>query len=151
MLFGNDRRALRLFFSETFGKVAAGTPLQPLEAIIAGVIEQHPEYHRWLADPDAIERDWVPEDGETNPFLHMAMHVAIAEQVGADQPPGIQQLHRQLVARHRDRHRAEHAMLECLGVVMWEAQRSARTPDPMAYLNCLQGLVGEVSPSRPQQ
>jgi len=34
-------------------------------------------------------------------------------------------------------HAAEHAMIECLGEALWQAQRSGRAPDEAAYLAAL--------------
>jgi len=142
MLFGNDRQNLRRFFQQTWNKALAGAPLQPLESIVTQVIRQHPEYHALLQTEAALERDWSPDQGQTNPFLHMGMHIAIAEQLGADQPPGIRQLYADLVGRTGDVHETEHRMLECLGRQLWEAQRQGTAPDQQAYLECLRALLG---------
>ena len=82
-MFGQDRQQLRRFFQASWQKRQAGEPLQPLEQLVAGVVAQHPEYHAQLADDDALQRDFAPADGQTNPWLHMAMHVSLAEQLGA--------------------------------------------------------------------
>ena len=115
--------------------------LEPMEALIAEVIEIHPEYHALLAgDSEIVEHDFTPEDGRTNPFLHMGMHIALREQAGADRPPGVKSIYRQLTAQ-RGRHDAEHAMMECLGGALWTAQRSQQSPDEDAYLGCLKKLL----------
>ena len=112
--------------------------MQPLEAQIADVIELHPEYHAALERPDdVVERDYTPEGGQSNPFLHMGLHLAIREQVATDRPAGIAEVHRTLVQRLGDVHAAEHAMIECLGEALWQAQRSGRPPDEAAYLEAL--------------
>ena len=60
------------------------------------------------------ERDWRPEGGETNPFLHLSMHLAIEEQLSIDQPPGIRAAVRGLAARRDSEHDARHDVMECL-------------------------------------
>lgn len=134
MLFGNNRDALRRQFLEAWTKVREGRPVTALEDLIGRVIEQHPEYHALLDNEDALGREWTPEQGETNPFLHMSMHIAIREQLSIDRPPGIRAAHEALQRKCGDAHAAEHEMLECLGETLWEAQRSGGAPDETAYL-----------------
>ena len=140
-MFGQNRADLRRFFLTSWNKHLASQPLQPLERLVAEVIEQHPEYHGCLADEDQLRQDFGPEQGQTNPWLHMGMHISLGEQLGADRPAGIRALYQQIVMRFGDHHAAEHAMMDCLGVVLWEAQRSARAPDEAAYLECLKKLL----------
>ncbi len=140
MLFGQDRGALRRQFFEVWRKHTAGVPLEPLEQLVAQVIARHPEYHGVLQDPERfLDRDYLPEMGETNPFLHMAMHIAIHEQLTTGRPPGILDAYQGLLQRLGEPHRAEHEMMECLGEMFWRAQREQRTPDEAAYLECLRG------------
>ena len=141
-MFGQDRQQMRRFFRTTWQKRTNGEALQPLEQLVAVVIEQHPEYHRELDDEASLARDYTPEDGQTNPWLHMGMHISLGEQLGADRPSGIRDAYQRAVAQYGDRHAAEHAMMECLGVALWEAQRNNRAPDENAYLECLKRLTG---------
>ena len=140
-MYGSDRKQLRQFFLDTFARAQAGEPLEPIQSVVAGIIRMHPEYHALLADPESVDRDHFPEAGDTNPFLHMAMHVAIAEQVQADRPAGVRELYLKARDRLPDNHAVEHAVMECLGRVMWAAQREGRAPDERAYLDCLRRLV----------
>lgn len=143
MLFGQDRGALRRMFFETWRKRHAGEPLEPLETAIAAVVEQHPEYHAMLADADRhLDRDWLPEGGETNPFLHMSMHIAIQEQLSTGRPAGIREAYQTMMAHLPDAHAVEHQMMECLAQMLWEAQRENRMPDEEAYLGCLRRMAG---------
>ncbi|HLU62281.1 MAG TPA: DUF1841 family protein [Gammaproteobacteria bacterium] len=135
MLFGNNREALRRQFLDAWQKVREGRPVTPLEDLIAGVIAEHPEYHAILEEGEAaLERDWTPEQGETNPFLHMGMHIAVREQLSIDRPPGVRAAFEALRQARGDAHAAEHEMVECLAETLWEAQRYGRTPDETAYL-----------------
>ncbi len=116
--------------------------MEPLEQMIAAVVEQHPEYHALLENPnDALEKDYTPEGGESNPFLHLSMHLGIQEQVGTNQPAGIAGVYRQLTLRCGDVHTAEHKMMECLGQMIWESQRYNRMPDEQSYLECIRSAV----------
>jgi hypothetical protein len=139
---GQSRDQLRLMYAEAWRKFSAKQPLEPLEAQLAAVIAEHPEYVQWLEGGDAaLAAEFTPERGQTNPFLHMGMHLAIREQVATDRPKGIAELHRQLTAKLGDAHAAEHAMLEPLGQALWEAQRANRMPDEQAYLERLRMLL----------
>ena len=140
MLLPNDREGLRAFYLEAWRKRRERLPAEPLEIQVADVIEQHPEYHALLADRDALlDRDWTPESGQGNPFLHMGLHLALREQVATDRPAGIAALHRTLAAR-MGRHEAEHLMSECLAETLWQAQRNNSMPDEVSYMEALKGL-----------
>lgn len=136
-----SRTELRRAWLTAWRRHAAGQPLEPLQAQMADVASLHPEYAPVLASDAALERDWTPEGGTENPFLHLSMHLAIREQVGTDRPPGIAAAHAALAQRLGSVHAAEHAMLEKLGEALWEAQRSGRAPDEQAYLAAIRGLV----------
>lgn len=143
-LFGSFRRdELRRLYLEAWRKLKAGAPLEPLEAQIAAVIAEHPEYVPWLeSGEEALAADFTPEGGRENPFLHMALHLAIRDQVATDRPQGIARLQRELAQRLGDAHAAEHAMMEALAETLWEAQRGGGAPDERAYLQRLEQLPG---------
>lgn len=142
MLYGDDRDGIRRRFVEAWRKEQAGLPQEPLEQLIARVIHLHPEYQALLADPDrSLAADYSPERGETNPFLHMGMHITIQEQLAVDRPAGIQALYRRLCRRFNDPHDTEHRMMEVLGECLWEAQRSGIPPDEGQYLGRLRRLL----------
>lgn len=140
-MFGQNREQLRRFFQTTWQKRLDGKPLQPLEQLLAQVIEQHPEYQVHLGDERQLQRDFTPDQGQTNPWLHMGMHITLGEQLGADRPIGIRAIYQQITGRFGDAHAAEHAMMDCLGVALWEAQRAGKPPDEAAYLECLRKLT----------
>ncbi len=140
-MFGQNREQLRRFFQSSWQKRLAGQELSALERIVAEVVAQHPEYHAMLDDPEAADRDFPVEGGQTNPFLHMGMHITLAEQLSGDRPAGIRDLYRTLADRTGDTHATEHQMMECLGRILWEAQRSGRMPDENEYLACLKRLI----------
>lgn len=142
MLYSNSRNDTRQMFFDVWQKVQQNAPLTALETIIADVIRLHPEYQALLDHPDkGLDRDWRPEGGETNPFLHMGMHIAIREQLSIDRPAGVKAAYSGLLAQTGDPHGAEHQMLECLGEALWKAQRAGRLPDEQAYLSSLQARL----------
>ncbi len=144
-MFSADRSEIRRMYAETWRKACRGQPLSPLESRIASVIHEHPEYHGVVENADAaLEADFPPEAGQTNPFLHMGLHIAVREQVAIDRPVGVRRIFEELTA-HREEHYAEHAMLECLAETLWEAQRDAREPDNGTYLKRLRALVAQGS------
>ena len=137
-MFAPSQHDVRRFFCETAAKLASGTPLTPLEHLAAQWIEAHPEYTADLADLDAaLAAAYAVEDGRTNPYLHLSMHVSISEQVAIDQPRGIRQAFELLAARRGSGHEAQHAVMDCLGEMLWTSQRSGLPPDGEAYLDCV--------------
>jgi hypothetical protein len=134
--FDNQSRdELRRVYVEAWRKRRAGLPIEPLEAQVADVIALHPEYHAALErGEDALGRDYTPEGGQSNPFLHMGLHLAVRDQIATDRPAGLRQAFESLAKRVGSAHEAEHRIIECLAEAMWEAQRSARPPDEAAYL-----------------
>jgi hypothetical protein len=142
-MFNPSRDQARSFFLEAWKKRTEGSPLTPLEAVAADIAAMHPEYHDLLTEGEtALAREWTPETGEANPFLHLSLHLAIEEQLSIDQPPGIRAIFDALQARRGDRHGALHDVLECLGETVWRAQRDRAPPDGAAYLDCLRRRLG---------
>lgn len=138
-MFGS-RDEIRRVYLEVWQKLQSGQLLEPMEALIADVIESHPEYHPLLNDEtETMQQEFTPELGQTNPFLHMGMHIALREQAGTDRPQGIRAIYEALAAA-RGKHDAEHAMMECLGQALWNAQRDNQPPDEQSYLECLKKL-----------
>lgn len=141
MLYG-QRDDIRRVYCAAWHKQQRGLPLAPLERQLVDVIVAHPEYQALLSDAEtALSRDYLPEDGQTNPFLHMGMHLAIREQLATDRPAGIVAAYGALMARLQDIHQAEHRIMECLGEALWRAQRDSTPPDEMSYLQCLRALA----------
>ena len=140
MLYGNDRDDLRRAWVEAWTKSRAGQPLEPLERLLAEVISEHPEHHPVLESPGALEREFSPEAGHTNPYLHMGLHAAVREQLATDRPPGVRDLYAKLLPRFPDAHRLEHAFMECLAETLWDAQRAGTAPDEARYLERVRRL-----------
>ena len=136
-MFNPSRDEVRRFFCDTWGKYRRAESISGLEQIALGVMLLHPEYHALLEDPErAAAREFSPEGGELNPFLHLSLHLAVEEQLAIDQPRGIRDRFGELLATGSE-HDAKHAVVECLGETIWEAQRAGRAPDEQGYLDCL--------------
>jgi hypothetical protein len=147
-MFNPSKEDVRRFFCNTWQKHRTGSVLSPLEAVALDWMLKHPEYHADFDDLEtALAREYTIDEGRTNPFLHMSMHLAIAEQLSVDQPPGIRAAFHKLVARRGDEHAAIHDVMECLGEAVWSAQRAGKAlpADEMSarYLECLQRRAGE--------
>ncbi|MBT8089143.1 MAG: DUF1841 family protein [Gammaproteobacteria bacterium] len=139
-MFAQDRKQLRSMYAEAWRKQSERLPMSPLELQIAAVIELHPEYHADVAS-DNLDREYTPDGGQTNPFLHMGLHLGIREQVSTNRPPGIAKIHAVLSAQLGDAHAAEHRMIDCLAEALWEAQQQNRAPDEESYLERLRRLT----------
>lgn len=128
-------------YLDAWRKQREGLPMEPVEAQVADIVALHPEYHAVIeGDEEVLHRDFSPESGQINPFLHMGLHLAIREQIGTDRPAGIRDVFVAL-ARTRSEHDAEHAMLEALAEALWHSQRTGQPPDEQAYLERLQRLA----------
>jgi len=139
MIFGQDRDELRKMYADAWRKRCDKQPLSPLEAQIADVIEIHPEYHDDVTG-DNLDRNYDPDGGQTNPFLHMGLHLGIREQVATNRPAGIAAVCAAVSTKLGDLHAAEHQMIECLAETLWEAQSSGQPPDEARYLERLRQL-----------
>jgi hypothetical protein len=141
-MFTPSQADVRRFLCGAWRKHSARLPLTPLETLAADWIAEHPEYHAELADEEAAVAavytvEGAEAGGRSNPFLHLSMHLSISEQTGIDQPRGIRQAVELLAARRGSLHDAHHEVMECLGTMVWESQRSGRPPDGEAYIDAV--------------
>lgn len=136
-MFDPSRDQARQFFISAWAKHRNREVLTQLEIIAADLVAHHPEYHTLLEDPDAVLKDFSPEDGQINPFLHLSLHLAIEEQLSINQPPGIREAFEACQGRHGDRHAALHDVLDCLGETIWKAQRDKAPLDGRAYVEAV--------------
>jgi hypothetical protein len=142
MLYGTDRNQLRGVFFNAWERYRQGDALEGAEQTIVAVALAHPEYHTLLDDPDRNrDRDYSPELGESNPFLHMAMHIAVQEQLDTDSPTGIRSRYHRLLRSAGDEHDVQHRIMECLGETIWQSQRTGTPPSEPDYLDCLDRLI----------
>ncbi|MDN3919820.1 DUF1841 family protein [Roseateles violae] len=137
-MFAPSQLEVRRFFCQTYRKLREGAPLIPMEALAADWIQQHPEYHAELADEEtALAAVYSVEEGRTNPFLHLSMHLTITEQHAIDQPSGIRQAIDLMAAKRNSLHEAHHVAMDALGEMIWASQRSGLPPDGHAYLDSI--------------
>lgn len=143
-MFNPSRDEARRFFFDTWEKYRRGEVLTGLEKIALRVISLHPEYHALLDEPERHrDRDYLPESGDINPFLHLSLHLAAEEHLSIDQPAGIRALYQRIMQKTGSEHDAKHALLECLGETIWQAQRYNTAPDERTYLECLEKKAGQ--------
>ena len=142
-MFNPSRDQVRDLFFEAWRKYRAGEPLAGIESLALEAALLHPEYHPVLDDAVRYRaREYLPELGETNPFLHLSLHLALEEQLSIDQPRGVAAAFAQLLARRGDRHDAAHEAIECLGEMVWRSQRDHAAPDAASYLDCVRRRAG---------
>jgi len=135
-----NRDEIRQVYLTVWKKLQDGQILEPMESVIADIIQLHPEYHSILQQGQSVQNtEFNPESGNSNPFLHMGMHIALREQTSIDRPAGIKRIHQKL-SKKKGQHEAEHAMIECLGQALWLAQHNNTVPDEAAYLDCLKKI-----------
>ena len=143
-MFNPTRDQARRFFFDTWAKYMAHQPLEGAESVAIEIILAHPEYHRLLEQREHYQdRDYPPEFGETNPFLHLAMHLAIAEQVSIDQPAGIRSRYESLLKLHGSAMDAQHDIMDCLAEMIWQSQRQGSEYSAAIYFDCLDAKRGQ--------
>ena len=136
-MFNPTREQDRRFFCDAWRKHKERLPLQPSEVVAAELVAAHPEYHALMGDVDtAIEQEFTPEGGKMNPFLHLSLHLAVAEQISIDQPPGIKSAYERLREK-LNVDDAEHTIMDCLGETIWHAQRNGGALNSERYLECV--------------
>jgi len=140
-----DRNQMRAYFRTAWKKYTDRIPAEPIETIIGDVISIHPEYHQMLeSEHDDLDKDYIPEEGESNPFLHMGMHISLREQCESDRPAGIAGLYKKILMKTKDIHKTEHLIIECLGESLWQAQKNGQLPDENAYLDCINRIYNSI-------
>lgn len=142
MIFSQNRPELRKMYSDAWKKYCNKLPLTSLEAQIVDVVMWHPEYHKNI-DIKNIDRDYFPDEGHSNPFLHMGLHLGLREQIATNRPTGIKKIYLSLISKVQDEHKVEHQMIECLAEILWEAQSQKKDPNEIQYLKRLKELVNE--------
>jgi diadenosine tetraphosphatase ApaH/serine/threonine PP2A family protein phosphatase len=138
-MFSPSASDVRQFFCSVYAKAKNRKALEAIEVIANEWLKEHPEHHALLADATAAQQAQFPvEAGGSNPFLHLSMHLSISEQCSIDQPRGIRQAVELLTKRRHSLHEAHHEVMECLGQMLWDSQRSGQPPDGEAYIACVQ-------------
>ena len=138
-LYNPSRDQARQFLFDAWAKFKQHSTLSDLEKIAVEVMQMHPEYHTILdASERYMQQQYFPEQGETNPFLHLSLHLSVIEQISINQPIGIGQVYEKLKQKHGDQHMAQHDILDCLAETIWQSQRNNTPLDSAHYLGLLQ-------------
>jgi hypothetical protein len=142
-MFNPSRDQARHFWVDLWLSRRDRQVFEPMERHALDLIESHPEYHPVLEDPDSLIMDFTVERGDTNPFLHLSMHLAVREQLSINQPIGIVDLH-QMIALRRGGSLldADHVVMEALAEQIWQSQRNKRPFDSAHYLHDIKRLMG---------
>lgn len=135
MFYGDNIQNTRQLFFMSWQKYQNKQLLSPLEKQIVEVIIDHPEYHNLLQTVVKTQtQSYFPELGQTNPFLHMGLHLAIRDQIANDRPAGITSIFSQLQYQYTDRLTVEHLLMEPLAECLWQAQRTGNLPNEVSYI-----------------
>ncbi|WP_438971311.1 DUF1841 family protein [Methylophaga sp.] len=140
-MFGQNREQLRQFYHDVWLKMQSSEAMSALEQSIAQVIKMHPEYHAVFEKKGHLEQEYFVEAGDTNPYLHMGLHLSLHEQISTDRPAGIRDVYQKLLTKTGDSHQTEHDMMECLAESLWQAQRDNQPPSETRYLDALNTLL----------
>lgn len=140
-MFGQNRQQLRQMYHDVWKKQQTNATLSSLESMVSQVISEHPEYHKIFNNEASLQQEYFVEDGKTNPFLHMGLHISLHEQISTDRPAGIRDVYQQLQAKFGNAHDTEHKMMECLTESLWIAQRNNQAPSEPDYLIELKRLL----------
>lgn len=143
-MFNPSAVDVRNFFFNVYEKYQAKAIVDDLEKIALSIMLEHPEYESYLSNRiKYLEYQWFPEHGETNPFLHLSMHLSIIEQLSINQPVGITLLYKELCHKFSSEHEAQHQLMDCLAEMVWAAQRNSTQPDSELYFSCIRNKLHE--------
>jgi len=137
-VFSQDRLKQREFLVSSWQKHTKAEILEPLELQLALIVQKHPEYHALINN---INLEYFPEQGKTNPFLHINLHLALQDQLALNQPIGINDIYKKLILTHSDIHEVEHMMMECIAEMIFNSQKNNTTLDQDNYLINLKNLI----------
>jgi len=144
-LYNPSRDQARQFLFDAWTKFKQMLVLTDLEKMAVEVIQMHPEYHVVFDAPERfMHQQYFPEMGETNPFLHITLHLSAIEQISINQPIGIRQIYDKLLQQHNDKHLAYHEVVDCLAETIWHSQRNNEPLNSDHYLNLLRQKLGHV-------
>jgi len=136
-VFTSDRSKQRQYLKQAWEKYTRQDQLEPLELQLAKIVEKHPEYHDLIKNLDS---EYFPEQGNTNPFLHINLHLTLQDQLTMDQPQGIRGIHNRLLVKIKDEHEVEHMMMEHIAEMIFNAQKNNTAFDLNGYIIALKKL-----------
>ena len=136
-MFTSDRSKQRQYLKQAWGKYTRHEQLEPLELQLSKIVEKHPEYQNIINNLDS---DYFPEHGQTNPFLHINLHLTLQDQIKMDQPKGIKKIHTKLLVKVKDSHEVEHMMMEHIAEMIFNAQKNNSAFNLDGYIQALKEL-----------
>ena len=136
-MFTSDRSKQRQYLKQAWEKYTSQEQLEPLELQLSKIVEQHPEYQNLIKNLDS---EYFPEQGNTNPYLHINLHLTLQDQITMDQPKGIRDIHSQLIVKIKDAHEVEHMMMEHIAEMIFNAQKNNAAFDIDGYIQALKSL-----------
>ena len=136
-MFTSDRSKQRQYLKQAWEKYTSQEQLEPLELQLSKIVEQHPEYQNLIKNLDS---EYFPEQGNTNPYLHINLHLTLQDQITMDQPKGIRDIHSQLIVKIKDAHEVEHMMMEHIAEMIFNAQKNNAAFDLDGYILALKSL-----------
>ena len=136
-MFTSDSSKQRQYLKQAWEKYTSQEQLEPLELQLSKIVEQHPEYQNLIKNLDS---EYFPEQGNTNPFLHINLHLTLQDQITMDQPKGIKEIHSQLLLKIKDAHEVEHMMMEHIAEMIFNAQKNNAAFDLDGYIQALKQL-----------
>lgn len=140
-MFSQNRTQIRQFFFDSWQKYLAKQLLTPLEKQLIAIIQQHPEYHFIFDNREKYQdQEFFAELGDTNPFLHIGLHMSLTEQISTNRPAKINTIYQQLIKKLGDHHKAEHQMMNCLVMMLDQCQQTGQQPDEKNYVEQLEKL-----------
>ena len=136
-MFTSDRSKQRQYLKQAWEKYTSQEQLEPLELQLSKIVEQHPEYQNLIKN---LGSEYFPEQGNTNPYLHINLHLTLQDQITMDQPKGIKEIHSQLLLKIKDAHEVEHMMMENIAEMIFNAQKNNAAFDLDGYIQALKQL-----------
>lgn len=136
----NDPSEVRQLFFDAWGKFNLQQPLTDLEKQLVTVMVDHPEYHFMFNDPAKYLHKAYLSPEETNPFMHLGMHLVLRDQLSLNNPAGISEIYQGLAERFGNPLLAEHKMMECLNAALWQVMNQGEEFDQDRYMANLQEI-----------
>ena len=106
---------------------------------IAEALKLHAdEYHNVFEFSDVVpDREFDPQKGEVNPFLHISIHAAVQAQLEAKDPIEVLQFYNAMRKKKCSHHDALHLILTILAPLMFRTMKSLMPFDNNRYLSLL--------------
>ena len=136
-MFTSDRSKQRQYLKQAWEKYTSQEQLEPLELQLSKIVEQHPEYQNLIKNLDS---EYFHEQGNTNPYLHINLHLTLQDQITMDQPKGIRDIHSQLIVKIKEALEVEHMMMEHIAEMIFNAQKNNAAFDLDVYIQALKQL-----------